>query len=362
MVGLRRTDEAALDGPHRGRPSTFEIRSSKHEAEIRELPNDRRCRVRPRYTRDYRAPTPPARARAGLPRPLLQRSPRCLRRRSSRSFTGTAATTWATSPSIPALHLHDGPQGVANGNKLVTCWPAALTVVQTWDEAAMAAYGQGMGREHYLKGSNVMLGPGVNLARVPWNGRNFECVVCRGAPAVRQAEGPQASFCPSPPTCPPHPPCARRYTGEDPFLAARMVHAEVIGIQSQNVSGCVKHYVCVRRAARAPFWHLEASRRPVVLRTGGFRPLPSLQLQQRGERPQRHECKRGRPRRERAVLQALRRGRGRGRRIRHVQVRVLPPRSSVARRAGASCCTPSPRSLHSTPFCLVIAHNAATTA
>ena len=33
------------------------------------------------------------------------------------------------------------------------------------------------------------------------------------------------------------------YQGEDAYLAARMVHAEVIGIQSQNVSGCVKHYV-----------------------------------------------------------------------------------------------------------------------
>ena len=108
---------------------------------------------------------------------------------------------------IPALHLHDGPQGVANGNTQVTCWPSALTVVQTWDVEAMAAYGAGMGREQYLKGSNVMLGPGVNLARVPWNGRNFE------------------------------------YQGEDDFLAARMVYAEVQGIQSQNVSGCVKHYV-----------------------------------------------------------------------------------------------------------------------
>jgi beta-glucosidase len=72
---------------------------------------------------------------------------------------------------IPALHLHDGPQGVANGNTQVTCWPSALTVVQSWDAEAMAAYGAGMGREQYLKGSNVMLGPGVNLARVPWNGR-----------------------------------------------------------------------------------------------------------------------------------------------------------------------------------------------
>jgi hypothetical protein len=66
----------------------------------------------------------------------------------------------------------------------------------------MNEYGAAMGREQWLKGTNVMLGPGVNLARVPWNGRNFE------------------------------------YQGEDPWLASVMVASEVWGIQSQNVSGC----------------------------------------------------------------------------------------------------------------------------
>jgi beta-glucosidase len=71
----------------------------------------------------------------------------------------------------------------------------------------MYAFGKGMGQEQYAKGTNVMLGPGVNLARVPWGGRNFE------------------------------------YQGEDPVLASKMVAAEVYGIQSQNISGCVKHFV-----------------------------------------------------------------------------------------------------------------------
>jgi len=121
------------------------------------------------------------------------------------SYVGNVpAITLANGIVIPAQHMHDGPQGVANGNKLVTCWPSALTAVQTWDVELMARYGAGMGREQYLKGTNFMLGPGVNLARVPWNGRNFE------------------------------------YLGEDPWLASKMVAAEVAGIQSQNVSGCVK--------------------------------------------------------------------------------------------------------------------------
>ena len=82
----------------------------------------------------------------------------------------TPSITLSDGTVIPAIHEHDGPQGVANGNKDVTCWPAALTVVQTWDTELMYAYGAGMGLEQYKKGSNVMLGPGVNLARLPWNG------------------------------------------------------------------------------------------------------------------------------------------------------------------------------------------------
>lgn len=94
---------------------------------------------------------------------------------------------------IPAIHEHDGPQGVGNGNRDVTAWPSALTVVQSWDIELMYAYGAAMGREQYGKGSNVMLGPGVNLARLPWNGRNFEYQVRDCAP-------------------PPHPPSSRTLT------------------------------------------------------------------------------------------------------------------------------------------------------
>ena len=52
-----------------------------------------------------------------------------------------------------------------------------------------------------------MLGPGVNIARIPWGGRNFE------------------------------------YLGEDPTLAAAMAAAIVRGVQSNNISACVKHYI-----------------------------------------------------------------------------------------------------------------------
>ena len=44
----------------------------------------------------------------------------------------------------------------------------------SWDEDAMLEWGTGMGIEFRGKGSNVQLGPGLCLARVPRNGRNFE--------------------------------------------------------------------------------------------------------------------------------------------------------------------------------------------
>lgn len=47
-----------------------------------------------------------------------------------------------TARGIPPLNLEDGPQGVADGVTQVTCWPSALTVVQSWNETAMNLYGQ----------------------------------------------------------------------------------------------------------------------------------------------------------------------------------------------------------------------------
>ena len=47
---------------------------------------------------------------------------------------------------------------------------------------------------------------GVNGARVPWNSRNFE------------------------------------YLGEDPYLASQLAGPLVRGLQSNNISGCLKHF------------------------------------------------------------------------------------------------------------------------
>ena len=49
-----------------------------------------------------------------------------------------------------------------------------MTVGMTWDKDLALAWGTAMGAEFFGKGSNVQLGPGLCVARVPRNGRNFE--------------------------------------------------------------------------------------------------------------------------------------------------------------------------------------------
>ena len=82
-----------------------------------------------------------------------------------------------------------------------------MTVAQTWRPDLMQAWGAAMGAEQRGKGSNVMLGPAVALVRVPWSGRNFE------------------------------------YLSEDPYLNALLAAPLVAGIQSNNISACVKHWI-----------------------------------------------------------------------------------------------------------------------
>jgi len=108
---------------------------------------------------------------------------------------------------IPHIGNHDGPQGVAGGFHSVTAFPSEASIAMTWDPVLAYAFGAANGLEHKIKGANVLLGPGVNMARVPNCGRLFE------------------------------------YLGEDPTLAAAMAAEIVRGVQSNNISACVKHYV-----------------------------------------------------------------------------------------------------------------------
>ena len=111
---------------------------------------------------------------------------------------------------IPALKLNDGPQGFRDNDHLgtTTAFPCALSIAASFDEDVARTWGAAMGKEFYQKGSNVQLGPGMCVARVPRNGRNFEYL-----------------------------------SGEDPYLGSKLVGPAIEGIQSEGVVANAKHYV-----------------------------------------------------------------------------------------------------------------------
>jgi beta-glucosidase len=91
-------------------------------------------------------------------------------------------------------------------NDSCVAFPALSCLAATWNPALSQLYGESLGEEALYRGKNVMLGPGVNINRTPFNGRNFE------------------------------------YMGEDPWLASCMVVPYIQGLQSKGVAACVKHY------------------------------------------------------------------------------------------------------------------------
>ena len=107
---------------------------------------------------------------------------------------------------IPALTEQDDSLGVGAGAKGVTQLPAAVALSSAWDPSLAYQYGVVNGAEHWGKGIDMALGPGVDIQRDPRWGRNFEAL------------------------------------SEDPYLSAQLIVPEVRGVQSQHVLADVKHY------------------------------------------------------------------------------------------------------------------------
>ena len=119
---------------------------------------------------------------------------------------------------IPEMWLSDGPHGVRHQIERHTWAPAGWTddyatylphltsVAASWDTNIASLHGQVLGAEARDRKKDFILGPGVNLARLPLYGRNFE------------------------------------YMGEDPVLAAKLVVPQIKAIQANDVAATVKHY------------------------------------------------------------------------------------------------------------------------
>ncbi|HTZ72154.1 MAG TPA: glycoside hydrolase family 3 C-terminal domain-containing protein [Acetobacteraceae bacterium] len=112
---------------------------------------------------------------------------------------------------IPALQETDASLGVTNPDDVrpgdtAVALPSGVATAATFDPQVAYRNGAVLGREAAARGFNVVLGGGVNLAREPRGGRDFE------------------------------------YAGEDPLLAGLMVGAAVKGVQDQHVICTVKHF------------------------------------------------------------------------------------------------------------------------
>jgi hypothetical protein len=74
---------------------------------------------------------------------------------------------------LPEVRLADGPLGVRNWG-LSPSYPSTAGLAASWDTNAAQRFGSSMASDARARGVSVMLGPAVNMMRVPVNGRNFE--------------------------------------------------------------------------------------------------------------------------------------------------------------------------------------------
>ncbi len=87
-----------------------------------------------------------------------------------------------------------------------TFFPTGSALAATWSPELAYAYGTGMAREARLRGKDMLLGPAINIQRIPTGGRTYE------------------------------------YLSEDPFLSSSLSVGYTKGVQDNGVAVCLKHY------------------------------------------------------------------------------------------------------------------------
>lgn len=125
---------------------------------------------------------------------------------------GYHGTALVSSVGKPATKDENGPQGITatlTGGSSSTSYTSADLLAATFDREIAEAVGRSMGNDCMMvsgKSYSGIYGPGVNIHRTPYSGRNFE------------------------------------YYSEDPFISGKICAAEVEGIQSKGVYVYLKHF------------------------------------------------------------------------------------------------------------------------
>ena len=120
---------------------------------------------------------------------------------------------------LPRLAFSDGPNGcraleLENGDwKTIPahCYPALTVIGNSWNVKSAYSVGECMAYDFIERNRDVCLGPGINVKRNPFCGRNFE------------------------------------YVSEDPYLAGVIAKNYIEGLQDHGVGACVKHYAANNR-------------------------------------------------------------------------------------------------------------------
>ena len=87
-----------------------------------------------------------------------------------------------------------------------TYFPTGSALAATWSREIAYKYGTGMGREGRIRGKDIILGPAINIQRLPVGGRSYE------------------------------------YLSEDPFLSAALTVGYTKGSQDAGTAVCLKHF------------------------------------------------------------------------------------------------------------------------
>ncbi len=106
---------------------------------------------------------------------------------------------------LPQFKMSDASVGVRTWGP-TTAYASGASLAASWDTELARKVGEALGRDARARSVNFLLGPGVNIARSPLNGRNFE------------------------------------YLSEDPYLNSVLVVPFIEGVQSEGVVATVKHY------------------------------------------------------------------------------------------------------------------------
>ena len=119
---------------------------------------------------------------------------------------------------IADMKYADGPFGIREEmqpdgwmplgwtNDKATFFPTGSALAATWSQELAYAYGAAMAKEARLRGKDMLLGPAINIQRIPTGGRTYE------------------------------------YLSEDPFLSSRLSVGYTKGVQDNGVAVCLKHY------------------------------------------------------------------------------------------------------------------------